>query len=117
MCTFLLLNVFAFSDKRVRCQRQTHSSLAINVLDLYVASDRYCTYIYVCMYVHVCILSYLTEFADVDECVLGTAGCNHFCDNTIGSFVCSCQNGYFLDSDGITCVGKEITPCPLGLVH
>ena len=89
-------------------------------------------YMYVCMYVcmsttmyvyvRMCILSYLTEFADIDECILGTAGCNQLCNNTIGSFVCSCQNGYFLDfldSNEITCVGKElhVTLFPSGLVH
>ena len=40
---------------------------------------------------------------DIDECGLGY--CNHFCNNTQGSFICSCQVGYALVDDR-TCEGK-----------
>ena len=59
-----------------------------------------------CIYRALLMYNYIIS-TDINECTLGTAGCNHFCTNTIGSFVCSCQTGYFLDSDMITCVGKD----------
>lgn len=34
------------------------------------------------------------------------APCNQICSNTEGSYVCTCNNGYSLDSDGYTCSGK-----------
>ena len=32
--------------------------------------------------------------------------CDQFCENTNGSYKCSCQEGYILDNDGLTCNGK-----------
>ncbi|XP_052227835.1 uncharacterized protein LOC127842390 isoform X2 [Dreissena polymorpha] len=40
---------------------------------------------------------------DVDECRDGTTGCSHGCENTAGSYRCTCPNGYVLNSDGQTC--------------
>ena len=31
---------------------------------------------------------------DIDECSQGTAGCNQGCNNTEGSFICTCNDGY-----------------------
>ena len=44
---------------------------------------------------------------DVDECDAGISGCNHNCTNTMGSYMCSCDEGYDLDSNGLTCVGER----------
>ena len=44
---------------------------------------------------------------DVDECDAGISGCNHNCTNTVGSYVCSCDEGYELDSNGLTCIGER----------
>jgi len=41
---------------------------------------------------------------DIDECQLGY--CNHFCNNSIGSFICSCQDGYALENDNRICMGE-----------
>ena len=43
---------------------------------------------------------------DVNECATNNGGCDHYCTNTIGSFVCSCYPGYTLDGDGRTCLGE-----------
>ena len=40
---------------------------------------------------------------DIDECRLGY--CNQLCNNSEGSFTCSCQDGYALEDDGRTCIG------------
>ncbi|XP_035228311.1 tolloid-like protein 1 [Stegodyphus dumicola] len=35
-------------------------------------------------------------FTDKDECATGNGGCQHICKNTIGSYACSCHNGFVL---------------------
>ena len=50
---------------------------------------------------------YFFFFPDIDECLEGTAKCNQYCHNSDGGYVCSCHQGYTLDSDKHTCVGKE----------
>ena len=45
-------------------------------------------------------------YIDIDECSLGTAGCNHDFEKTEGSFLCTCDDGYQLHHDDLTlCVG------------
>ena len=44
---------------------------------------------------------------DVNECEDGfSGGCSQFCSNTVGSFECSCNTGFELDSDGFLCLGE-----------
>lgn len=43
--------------------------------------------------------------ADIDECLQNNGGCDHTCTNTFGSFECSCDQGYDLDENGLTCQG------------
>ena len=43
---------------------------------------------------------------DINECSLNSGGCDQLCNNTIGSFQCSCNSGYTLNGDGITCSGR-----------
>lgn len=40
---------------------------------------------------------------DVDECALGTAGCEGDCENTEGGYRCTCAEGLRLNTDGVTC--------------
>ena len=46
-------------------------------------------------------------FSDIDECSYGIDGCSQTCTNTVGSFICGCNRGYVLDSDGVTCNGMQ----------
>jgi hypothetical protein len=46
---------------------------------------------------------------DIDECMATNSLCSQTCDNTDGSYKCSCNTGFFLDRDGISCVGKYAT--------
>ena len=47
---------------------------------------------------------YITPI-DIDECITNNGGCEQLCTNTIGSFNCSCTDGYNLKS-GKVCDGK-----------
>ena len=44
-------------------------------------------------------------FTDINECEVGTDNCHAdaTCENTIGSFTCTCNTGY--EGDGVTCEG------------
>ena len=44
---------------------------------------------------------------DIDECS-GTNPCTQYCNNTIGSFECSCRDGFQLHSDKFTCTGTVV---------
>ena len=50
----------------------------------------------------------LIFLADIDECALNISGCNQKCTNTIGSYFCSCYEGYQLDKDNETCIGNHL---------
>jgi len=40
---------------------------------------------------------------DKDECAVNNGGCQHICKNTIGSYTCSCHNGFVLHEDKHGC--------------
>ena len=46
---------------------------------------------------------------DIDECSRGTHNCSQFasCTNTVGSYNCTCEKGYF--GDGTVCGNYDIT--------
>ena len=44
--------------------------------------------------------------SDINECLSDNGGCHHNCHNSVGSYSCSCNNGYQLNSDGHTCEGR-----------
>lgn len=41
---------------------------------------------------------------DIDECSTANHGCHHICKNTAGSYMCACQEGYTLATDGKLCL-------------
>ncbi len=41
---------------------------------------------------------------DINECNTNNGGCESICTNTIGSFICTCQNGYYLGPDYQSCL-------------
>ena len=55
------------------------------------------------------VLNVSIVFLDIDECVANTHDCaaKADCENTEGSFICTCHDGY--QGDGKTCQGAEIT--------
>lgn len=46
---------------------------------------------------------------DIDECNEKTDGCQHSCQNTIGSYLCQCNSGTNLNADRRTC--DDIDEC------
>ena len=48
------------------------------------------------------------SLADIDECELGIDNChvNATCADVIGSFICTCNNGF--DGDGVNCTSRKL---------
>lgn len=44
----------------------------------------------------------------VNSCENNNGGCSHHCEHSTSGPVCSCNNGYRLDDDLKTCVGKKL---------
>ncbi|XP_054716859.1 tolloid-like protein 1 [Uloborus diversus] len=42
-------------------------------------------------------------FTDQDECTSNNGGCQQICKNTVGSYQCSCHNGFVLHPNGHDC--------------
>jgi len=53
---------------------------------------------------HICIQGG-NFIVDINECLTNNGGCAHTCDNTVGSYRCSCSKGYQLASDSHSCSG------------
>jgi hypothetical protein len=46
--------------------------------------------------------------SDIDECQDGrNGGCDHQCNNTPGSYFCSCKTGFKLNNDQTSCEGEK----------
>ena len=44
--------------------------------------------------------------AEVNECDINNGGCEYNCENTEGSYKCSCPTNFFLNNDGHNCTGE-----------
>lgn len=53
----------------------------------------------------------LPNYADIDECEERTDQCTHVCTNTLGSYYCSCNNGYRVASNHYECEGGLCEHC------
>ena len=45
---------------------------------------------------------------DINECNVNNGGCDQICNNTYGSYRCTCEEGYTLEFDGFNCSGKHV---------
>ena len=53
------------------------------------------------------MLTYTISFdIDIDECAGGTHNCQQLCNNTVGSYACSCNSGYRIASNSRNCIGQ-----------
>ena len=67
---------------------------------------------------YITFMRHSVPHADIDECIEGSANCDQDCTNTIGSYMCSCNPGYHLASDGRTCNGKSVSvESPIGMLY
>ena len=57
--------------------------------------------------VHVLLKKSYSSLSDINECQTDNGGCTQTCDNTDGSYQCSCWDGYELTSDGYSCTGID----------
>lgn len=48
-------------------------------------------------------------FIDKDECATNNGGCQHVCSNTVGSYQCSCNNGFILHENKHDCLEGHCT--------
>ena len=55
------------------------------------------------------MLSYIIHgfLLDINECSGVDNTCQQQCNNTEGSYLCSCQSGFHLNADGTTCSSKN----------
>ena len=53
---------------------------------------------------HLCYSVFI--YLDNDECLNDNGNCDDICVNSLGSFHCSCREGFSLTSNGIDCEGK-----------
>ena len=53
--------------------------------------------------IYQCINIFPLVYIDIDECSERLDNCMSGCSNTEGSFVCTCEEGYMLDTDGRSC--------------
>ena len=54
------------------------------------------------------IIDFACDGTDINECASHNGGCEQNCQNTIGSYSCSCLSGYLIDSNGYNCTGLKI---------
>ncbi len=59
----------------------------------------------VTLVVQIMVKFFLSDL-DTNECTFTNGGCEHYCTNTVGSFICSCLDGYWLDLNGKNCSSK-----------
>lgn len=53
-------------------------------------------------------LCMLLHHIDIDECGdRNMSACSQLCVNSVGSYRCECEKGYFLEEDGKTCTKGE----------
>ena len=50
-----------------------------------------------------------TVFVDIDECNKNVDRCEQNCVNAKGTYECSCNTGFILESDGYSCLGNWIS--------
>jgi len=48
-------------------------------------------------------LDFVRLLVDKDECASNNGGCQHICKNTVGSYQCSCHNGFTLHDNQRDC--------------
>ena len=66
----------------------------------------YCRYIFIAEAENKCLWRIVFQILDIDECSSYPCHANATCNNTVGSYMCSCNLGY--SGDGLNCTGMCI---------
>ena len=53
---------------------------------------------------------YLVVVALANPCLVNNGGCSDICSKTLHGRICSCNPGFSLDFDGVTCKGTFMHP-------
>ena len=53
----------------------------------------------------------LLQFTDINECSANNGNCSQLCNNTVGSYYCSCIPGYQLNITNKICSGELMYCC------
>lgn len=72
------------------------------IMSFYI-NNTYYTYQYILILLGFKLLADGKACDDIDECSESPWVCSQLCENTIGSYVCKCANGYLKEPDGKTC--------------
>ena len=63
-------------------------------------------------------MPYILFYVDINECANNNGGCSDGCNNTEGSYYCTCSSGYELSGDNVTCIGEsKLTFLASKIVH
>ena len=54
---------------------------------------------------------------DINECSEGTDRCDQNCHNNVGSYTCTCNVGYRLNTNGYGCDGKGVCTLSIALIN
>lgn len=54
---------------------------------------------------------------DQNECLDGSMRCDQSCTNQLASYTCSCDDGYILQTDALSCKGTSMTHPRKHLTH
>lgn len=65
---------------------------------------------------HINIVTILYS-TDTNECTVNNGNCSQLCTNTNGSYICSCELGYFLDVNNHSCNGRFISNYTITIIH
>lgn len=89
---------------------------ARNTLYIMRLCMRACVSVYACVCVCVCVclcVCVCVCVLDIKECTLQLHNCHAqaVCTNTISSFTCACNTGYYSVDAGVTCLGLCVYVC------
>ena len=70
--------------------------------------------------IHIAYTSFMeSSLLDINECREGTDLCAQNCHNSVGSYVCTCVDGFIISIDGMNCIGElcmlVCRPCQITL--